>query len=101
MCQQNHILNYLKSLGVRYQYFAAPGTPTKSSSFGTTSMGAIAFMTTGTVLYNPLSGTDGSLASYYEWSTLDPCYGHSSADKQYHYHAVRLIFDFNIGSNLS
>ena len=60
-------------------------------------MGAIAFMTTGTVLYNPLSGSDGSLASYYEWSTLDPCYGHSSADKQYHYHAVSLKFSCILG----
>ena len=77
------------TIGVRYQYFAAPATPTKSSSPSTSSMGAIAFMTTGTVLYNPLSSTDGSLASYYEWDTLDPCYGHSSVDKQYHYHAVR------------
>jgi hypothetical protein len=77
--------------GVRYQYFAAPATPTKSSTYGTSSMGAIAFMTTGAVLYNPLSSTDGSLASYYEWTTLDPCYGHSSADSQYHYHAVRIL----------
>ncbi len=30
----------------------------------------------------------GSLASNYEWDTLDPCYGHSDASKQYHYHAV-------------
>jgi len=73
---------------VRYQYFAAPATPTKSTSFGTTSLGAIAYINTGTVLYNPLSSTDGSLASYYEWTTLDPCYGHSSPDSQYHYHAV-------------
>ena len=78
----------LVSAGVRYQYFAAPATPTKSASFATTAMGAIAYITTGTVLYNPLSGSDGSLASYYEWSSLDPCYGHSSPDSQYHYHAV-------------
>lgn len=54
-------------------------------------MGPIAFFTSGAVLYNPLSSSDGSLASYYEWDTLDPCYGHSSVDKQYHYHAVRHI----------
>jgi len=74
--------------GVRYQYFAAPATPIHSS-YPTTPMGAIGFITTGTTIYNPLSGPDGSLASYYEWNTLDPCYGHSSPDKQYHYHAVR------------
>jgi hypothetical protein len=55
-------------------------------------MGAIAFFTSGAVLYNPLSASNGSLASYYEWSTLDPCYGHSSVDKQYHYHAVSFLF---------
>jgi hypothetical protein len=76
---------------VRYQYFAAPYTPTKSSNFSASSMGAIAFFTSGAVLYNPLSASNGSLASYYEWSTLDPCYGHSSVDKQYHYHAVSFL----------
>ena len=89
-------------LGVRYQYFAAPATPTKSSSPAITSMGSIGFMTSGATLYNPLSGPDGSLASYYEWSTLDPCYGHSSVDKQYHYHAVniQIIEDFNFYKHL-
>ena len=61
-------------------------------------MGAIAFITTGTVLYNPLSSSDGSLASYYEWDTLDPCYGHSSVDKQYHYHAVRIFLNLFVCS---
>jgi hypothetical protein len=32
------------------------------------------------------------LASYFEWDTLDPCYGHSSSEKQYHYHAVSLLW---------
>ena len=77
--------------GVRYQFFAAPATPTKTSTItNTTPMGAWAFISTGTTLYNPLSGSDGSLASYYEWSTLDPCYGHSDVNKQYHYHAVSI-----------
>jgi hypothetical protein len=55
-------------------------------------MGAIAFFTSGAVLFNPLSTTDGVLASYDQWDTLDPCYGHSNKDKQYHYHAVGLPF---------
>ena len=76
---------------MRYQYFAAHATPTKSSSYSASSMGSIAFFTSGAVLYNPLSDANGSLASYYEWSTLDPCYGHSSVDKQYHYHAVSYL----------
>lgn len=54
-------------------------------------MGSIAFLTSGAVLYNPLSSSNGSLASYYEWDSLDPCYGHSDSDKQYHYHAVSTI----------
>jgi len=76
---------------VRYQYFAAHATPTKSSSYSASSMGSIAFFTSGAVIYNPLSDANGSLASYCEWSTLDPCYGHSSVDKQYHYHAVSYL----------
>jgi hypothetical protein len=35
-------------------------------------MGAIAFFTSGAVLFNPLSTTDGVLASYDQWDTLDP-----------------------------
>ena len=77
---------------MRYQYFAAPATPTKATTISSiTGMGAIGFLTSGAPFYNPLSGTDGSLASYYEWSTLDPCYGHSDVNKQYHYHAVSII----------
>jgi len=75
---------------VRYQYIAAPATPVKGTTFRSTPMGAIGFITTGTVIYNPLSSPEGNLASYYEWSSLDPCFGHSSPDMQYHYHAVRL-----------
>jgi hypothetical protein len=46
---------------VRYQYFAAPASPTKSSSYNVTNMGSIAFFTSGATLYNPLSNTDGGL----------------------------------------
>jgi len=87
--------------GLRYQYFAAPATPSHTSnSYPTTPVGAIGYVNTGTVIYNPLSSSDGSLASYYEWTTLDPCYGHSSVDKQYHYHAVKYSFSTIITSNL-
>jgi hypothetical protein len=68
---------------------ALPLTPTKGSSFGTTPMGATAYFTSGAVMYNPLSSPQGNLASDKEWVSLDPCYGHSSPDSQYHYHAVR------------
>ena len=55
-------------------------------------MGATAFFTSGAVLYNPLTTTDGALASYDQWLTLDPCYGHSTKERQYHYHAVSIAF---------
>lgn len=57
-------------------------------------MGQIAFFTSGTVLFNPLSDTDGTLATYDQWPTLDSCFGHSDKDKQYHYHAVSLYFTY-------
>jgi hypothetical protein len=53
-------------------------------------MGVMAITKSGAPIYNPLSQLNGSLASYYEWTTLDPCYGHTDADYQYHYHAVIL-----------
>jgi hypothetical protein len=43
-------------------------------------MGVMAITTSGAPIYNPLSALNGSLASYYEWTTLDPCYGHTDAD---------------------
>jgi len=73
---------------VRYQYVTLPLTPTKGITFSTTPMGATAFFYTGAVMYNPLSSPQGALASNNEWVSLDPCYGHSSPDMQYHYHAI-------------
>ena len=74
--------------GVRYQYMVVPYTPSKQLNVTTSPMGVMAITTSGAPIYNPLSSSDGSLASYYEWTTLDPCYGHSDASYQYHYHAV-------------
>jgi hypothetical protein len=66
-----------------------PASPSKlSSSFNAVPMGVMGVTTSGAPIYNPLSSSNGSLASYYEWTTLDPCYGHTDADYQYHYHAV-------------
>ena len=79
------------TLGVRYQYMVIPYSPSKlssSSSYNAIPMGVMAITFTGAPIYNPLSSSNGSLASYYEWTTLDPCYGHTDADYQYHYHAV-------------
>ena len=44
-------------------------------------------MSGGTV-YDPRSSPTGDLASYYEWDSLDPYFGHSDNNFQYHYHAV-------------
>ena len=51
-------------------------------------MGTIGFVMSGTVVYDPRSSEDGGLAACDEWISLDPSYGHSSNDGQYHYHAV-------------
>jgi hypothetical protein len=74
---------------VRWQYMAAPLTPTKLSSYVTTGAGTIAMFTSGAVLYNPVSSVlTGTMAGKFERSSLDPCFGHSSPDSQYHYHAI-------------
>merc|ERR1712141_466067 len=41
-----------------------------------------------TTTFDARSSPTGELAAYYEWDSLDPYYGHSDADMQYHYHAV-------------
>jgi hypothetical protein len=68
-----------------------PYTPISQTSFTAVPMGVMAITTSGAPIYNPLSSSNGSLASYYEWTTLDPCYGHTDADYQYHYHAVSIV----------
>ena len=73
---------------VRYQYMVTPATPSAADAFHAVPMGVMAITTSGAPIYNPLSAMNGSLASYFEWTTLDPCYGHTDADYQYHYHAI-------------
>ena len=65
-----------------------PASSSSASVFHDVPMGVMAVTNSGAPMYNPLSSSNGSLASYYEWDTLDPCYGHTDADYQYHYHAV-------------
>jgi len=81
-----------------------PYTPASQTSFTAVPMGVMAITTSGAPIYNALSSSNGSLASYYEWTTLDPCYGHTDADYQYHYHAVSFyikIDNLNYGFNAS
>ncbi len=72
-----------------------PYTPTSQTSFTAVPMGVMAITTSGAPIYNALSSSNGSLAAYYEWTTLDPCYGHTDEDYQYHYHAVSVLLSNN------
>ena len=36
----------------------------------------------------PNCSLDGSLAEFYEWDSLDSCFGHSANQANYHYHAT-------------
>merc|ERR1719208_11755 len=71
----------------RWQYVKLPLTWTDSGST-TQQMGATGYVTSGTTTFDARSSPTGELAAYYEWDSLDPYYGHSDADMQYHYHAV-------------
>jgi len=71
----------------RWQWAALPLTWAENGA-DDTKMGATGYIMSGTVTYDHRSSPQGELASYYEWDSLDPSYGHSDQDKQYHYHAV-------------
>merc|ERR1711983_477571 len=75
----------------RWQYAALPLTWSDSGS-NTQSMGATGFVTSGGVVYDHRSSPTGDLASYYEWDSLDPYFGHSDADAAYHYHAIPALY---------
>ena len=49
-------------------------------------MGTTGWISSGGVLYDHRSNPDGSLASYYEFDSMDSCMGHSDSNSQYHYH---------------
>ena len=74
----------------RWQYVKLPLTWSDSGST-TQQMGATGYVMSGTTTYDARSSPQGDLAAYYEWDSLDPYYGHSDADMQYHYHAVRVL----------
>ena len=58
-------------------------------------MGVIAITTSGALIYNPLSNRNGSLTSYYEWTTLDPCLDTQRLTiSTTHKHAVILHFTY-------
>jgi len=79
-------------LGERWQYAALPLTFTDSGSTSKI-IGSDGFVMSGGVTYDHRAdnSANAKLASYWEWDSLDPSYGHSSQNKQYHYHAVSEI----------
>ena len=79
---------------------AVPLSPTQGSSAVSTEMGVIGLATTGGTFYNDLSSTDGDVALYNEGSSLDSCNGHSSVDKQYHYHANIACVDDDVDADV-
>ena len=70
-----------------WQYVKVPVTWTDSGSDSQT-MGVTGYVMSGGTTYDHRSSPFGDLASYYEWDSLDPSFGHSDEAKQYHYHAV-------------
>ena len=74
-------------LGELWQYVKVPVTWTDSGSDSQT-MGVTGYVMSGGTTYDHRSSPFGDLASYYEWDSLDPSFGHSDEAKQYHYHAV-------------
>ena len=87
----NLAFNILLSKGERWQYVILPLSPSKASAWSSSDMGSVGWVSSGGVIYNHLSSTDGSLAAYYEIETLDTCGGHSNEDMEYHYHLVSLL----------
>ena len=71
----------------RWQYAALPLTWSDSGS-SSQKLGTTGYITSGGVVYDHRSSPQGNLASYYEWDSLDPYFGHSDQDASYHYHAV-------------
>ena len=61
-------------------------------------MGATGFISSGGVTYDHRSSSQGDLASYYEWDSLDPYFGHSDQAPQYHYHAVSIDYLYTVES---
>jgi len=82
----------------RWQYIAADLEWSDSGSTHTT-MGTTGYVMSGGTVFDPRSSTDGSLASYYEWDSLDPSYGHSDNSFQYHYHAVPALWSSSSDSS--
>jgi hypothetical protein len=51
-------------------------------------MGIMGYSSSGGHIYNQVSSTNGTMAYFYEGSSLDSCGGHSDPTGTYHYHKV-------------
>jgi len=71
----------------RWQYIAVPLEWSASGS-DYQSLGVVGYVMSGGTIFDHRSSPTGDLASYYEWDSLDPSFGHSNNVNQYHYHAV-------------
>merc|ERR1719362_433880 len=60
-----------------WQYIKVPVTWTDSGSDSQT-MGVTGYVMSGGTVYDHRSSPFGDLASYYEWDSLDPSFGHSA-----------------------
>ena len=74
--------------GELWQYIKVPVTWSDSGSDWDQTMGVTGYVMSGSTVFDHRSSPFGDLASYYEWDSLDPSFGHSDQNKQYHYHAV-------------
>jgi len=75
----------------RWQYAALPLTWSDSGS-SSQKLETTGYITSGGVVYDHRSSPQGNLASYYEWDSLDPYFGHSDQDASYHYHAIPALY---------
>ena len=87
-----NILHSQKSIclsysGERWQYAAVP-VEWSASGNDYTAMGVVGYVMSGGTVYDHRSSPMGDIASYNEWDSLDPSFGHSDNNNQYHYHAV-------------
>ena len=84
------LLIYLSYSGERWQYAAVP-VEWSASGNDYTAMGVVGYVMSGGTVYDHRSSPMGDIASYNEWDSLDPSFGHSDNNNQYHYHAVSIV----------
>merc|ERR1719323_1510194 len=84
----------------RWQYIAVPLEWSASGS-DYQALGVVGYVMSGGTVYDHRSSPTGDLASFYEWDSLDPSFGHSDNNNQYHYHAVPNESDYEYTASSS